>query len=44
MTIFETAKAMGYAAATDKINAASLMEYGLNPEPQMEKVYLANAK
>ena len=44
MTIFETAKAMGYAAATDKINAVSLMEYGLYPEPLMEKVYRANAK
>ncbi len=44
MTIFETAKAMGYAAAADKINAASLTEYGLYPEPFMEKVYRANAK
>lgn len=42
MTTFENAKAMGYAALVEKIQAASLTEYGLCPEPLMDKVFRAN--
>ena len=44
MTTFEAAKAMGYAALVEKIREAGLKEYGLYPEPLMEKVFRANAK
>ncbi len=44
MTTFENAKAMGYAALVEKIQAASLQEYGLCPEPLMDKVFRATAK
>ena len=44
MTTFEAAKAMGYAALVEKIQGAGLKEYGLYPEPLMEKVFRANAK
>lgn len=38
MTIFETAKAMGAAALTEKIKEASLMEYGVYAEPLDKKI------
>ena len=44
MTTFENAKAIGYAPLVEKIQAASLTEYGLCPEPLMDKVYRAAAK
>ena len=44
MTTFENAKAMGYAALVEKIQAASLREYGLCPEPLMDKIFRATAK
>lgn len=38
MTTFETAKELGYAALMDKINAASLTEYGLYTEPLVDRI------
>lgn len=42
MTAFESAKEMGYVALVEKINAVSLMEYGLCPELFMDRVFRAN--
>ena len=44
MTTFENAKALGYTGLVEKIQAASLAEYGLCPEPLMDKIYRAAAK
>ncbi len=44
MTTFDKAKTMGYAQLVEKIQAASLVEYGLCPEPLMDKIFRATAK
>ena len=43
MTTFESAKEMGYMAVLEKIQAASLKEYGLTAEPFADKIFRANA-
>ena len=44
MSTFDNAKALGYAPLVEKIQAASLTEYGLCPEPLMDKIFRATAK
>ena len=44
MSAFDNAKAMGYAALVEKIQAASLKDYGLCPEPFMDNAFRAAAK
>ena len=44
MTTFDNAKTMGYAPLVEKIQAASLCEYGLCPEPLMDRIFRATAK
>ena len=44
MTTFDNAKTMGYAPLVEKIQEASLCEYGLCPEPLMDRIFRATAK
>lgn len=44
MTTFDKAKTLGYAQLVEKIQAASLAEYGLCPESLIDKIFRATAK